>query len=480
MKRIRPEGGPPQTVAELRRIQEATWGSQGDILFRSRNREPLFVIHETGGSPRQVTQLDVELTENSHRGPEFLPDGRRFLFTSRCADRDNNALYVASLDSPEVHRLMPAEAAVSYVPAGAERPESLFYYREGALFARPFDADEEVFAGEPTLVTEDVHYNAPSIAANFRVSADGSVIIFCPAGGDEGQLTWFRRDGEEVGRVGPPGRSGQPRISPDGEAILFTSPNPQNGNRDVWHTELARGITTRLTTHIANDWHPVWSPDGRQVLFSSDRSAGSSIYLKTSLDPGAGEEPIPELDPGSPQDWSRDGRWISYFRGQDVWVASLSGVVEAFPFLETSAWESNLRFSPDGSWIAYASDETGQWEVHVRPFDGGPAGTEGRIQLSTGGGDFPVWGPDGRELFYMSGDDVLYAVDTANLGGREPVTLPSRLFQVCPDGRPINLATAGTPYASPYDTLDGEQFLISCLEEAVGQFRVMLDWLSTS
>ena len=351
LKRIRPDGEPPETIAELRGFQEADWGSQGDILFRPRNREPLYVIHETGGSPRQVTQLDVELTENSHRGPEFLPDGRRFLFTSRCAERANNALSVASFDSPEVRRLMPAEAAVSYVPSRAERPESLFYYREGALFARPFDADREAFNGEPTLVTEEVHYVAPSIAAGFRVSGDGSVIVVRPAGGDEAQLTWFRRDGEAVGSVGPRGRPGQPRISPNGEAVLFTAPDPQSGNRDVWHTELARGITTRVTTHIANDWHPVWSPDGRQILFWSDRGAGGSIYLKTSLDPGAGEEPIPELR-GVPQDWSRDGRWISYFRGQDVWVGSLSDVVEAFPFLETSTWESNLRFSPDGRWVA--------------------------------------------------------------------------------------------------------------------------------
>ena len=154
--------------------------------------------------------------------------------------------------------------------------------------------------------------------------------------------------------------------------------------------------------------------------------------------------------------------------------------VTAFSFLDTSAHESNGRFSADGRWIAYASDETGQWEVHVRPFDGGPAGKAGRVQLSNDGGDFPVWGPDGRELFYMSEDHVLYAVDTANLGQREPVTLPSRLFQVCPDGTPLRRATAGQPYAFPYDTLDGEQFLISCREEPVDQFLVMLDWVSTS
>ena len=381
LKKIRPDGGPPETIAELRGFQSADWGSQGDIVYRARNREPLYVIHETGGSPRQVTQLDADLTENSHRGPEFLPDGRRFLFTSRCAERDNNALWVASLDSSERRRLMPAEAHVSYVPPRTGRPAALFYYSGGALLARPFDAIGEAFIGEPIVATQDVNYVAASISAGFRVSGDGSVIVVRPAGGDEAQLTWFRRDGEEIGTVGPRGRPGQPRISPNGDGVLFTATSPRNGNRDVWYTEFGRGITTSLTTQIANDWHPVWSPDGRQILFASDRDGGNSIYLKTSLDPGAGEEPIPELV-GAPQDWSRDGRWMSYFRGQDVWVTSLSGVAETFPFLETSAWESNLRFSPDGRWVAYSSNETGRWEVHVRPFDGGPAGTEGRIQIS--------------------------------------------------------------------------------------------------
>ena len=477
LKKIRPDGGPPETIAALRGFQDADWGSQGDIVYRPSNREPLYVVHETGGSPRQVTQLDADLTENSHRGPEFLPDGRRFLFTSRCAERGNNALWVASLDSPERRRLMPAEAHASFVPPGTGRPGMLFYYTEGALVARPLDADSEAFIGDPTLVTADVSYVAASIQASFRVSGDASVIIVRPAGGDEAQLTWFRRDGEAVGSVGPVGGPLHPRISPNGEAVLFQAPDPQTGNRDVWHTELARGITTSLTTHIANDWYPVWSPDGSQILFSSDREPGG-LYLKTSFDPGADETRI--LERGAPQDWSRDGRWISVDRGQDqdLWMAPASGAQDAFAFLDTPAWEANGRFSPDGKWLAYASNETDQWEVHVRPFDGRSAGTEGRIQISNAGGGFPVWGPDGRELFYMSGDDVVYAVDTTDLGIQGSVSLPSRLFQACPDARPIRLATGGTPYATPYDTNDGERFLISCREEPAGQFVVLLNWFT--
>ena len=478
LRKIRPDGGPPETIAELRGFQNADWGSQGDIVYRPSNREPLYAIHETGGLPRQVTWLNEALTENSHRGPDFLPDGRRFLFTSRCAERDNNALYVASLDSPEVHRLMPAQAPVSYVPPRADRPGTLFYYIEGALVARPFDTDHETFVGEPTVVTEDVSYIPASISAGFRVSSDGSLIIVRPAGGLEAQLAWFRRDGQEIGTLGAPGRPGQPRISPNGEGVLFEAPDPQNGNRDVWYTEFSRGITTSLTTHIANDWDAVWSPDGGRILFGSDRDGGPRLspYLKTSLDPGVNENRIPDLEYGAPQDWSRDGQWISYVRAQDIWVASLSSDVKTFPFLATPAFEANGLFSPDGRWIAYASNETGRWEVHLRPFAGGPASTEGRIQLSNNGGDFPVWGPDGHELFYMSEDGGMYVVDTAGLGGQESVSLPIRLFQVCPNTTPITLPAVGQPYNTPYDTLDGQRFLISCRDTAAGQFRVLLDW----
>ena len=313
--------------------------------------------------------------------------------------------------------LMPAESRVSHVPTRGDRSGALFYYSEGALVARSFDEDSETFTGEPTPVAEGVSYNAPSINAGFRVSQDGSVIIIQPAGGREAQLTWFRRDGEEIGTVGPRGRPQGPRISPNGETVLFTAPDPRNGNRDVWHIELAREITTKLTTHIANDGRPVWSPAGSQILFFSDRDGEAGVYLKTSLDPGAGEALIPGLERGSPKDWSLDGRWILYDSGLDIWVASPSDGVDAFPFLETPFREENTRFSPDGRWIAYASNETGQAEVHVRPFAGEPAGTEGRIQISNDGGGYPVWGPEGRELFYMS-ENVLYAVDTADLGGQ--------------------------------------------------------------
>ena len=177
LKKVSPSGGPPQTIAELPGFQQAAWGVHGDIIYRHTNRAPLFRVAESGGQPKQVTQLDASRTENSHRGPQFLPDGRRFLFTTRCGQRENNGLYVGSLDSSDVRRVMPAQSQVSYVPPRRGYPGTLLFYRDGALMAQPFDAEAEKFTGDPVPLIDQVAYTAASIEAGFRVSADGRVAI---------------------------------------------------------------------------------------------------------------------------------------------------------------------------------------------------------------------------------------------------------------------------------------------------------------
>jgi serine/threonine protein kinase/Tol biopolymer transport system component len=476
LKKIPPSGGIPQIIAELPGFQSAAWGPGGDIVYRPTNRAPLFRVSESGGSPTQVTRLDQALTENSHRYPQFLPDGRRFLFVSRCGERDNNALYIASLDSPEVKRVMPAQAQVLYAPPGTSGPGTLFYYRDGALVAQAFDTDRGTVAGDPVPVADKVFYSAPSISAGFWVSADGRVVIIRSAGAGDGRLAWVNREGEEAGVLGPPGNYTQPRISPDGARVAFSRPDDETGNRDVWYTEIVRGITARLTVDVANDWFPVWSPDGKQLLFGSDRGGGPELpsYLKKSMEPGRDESPVPDAT-DSPFDWSRDGRWISYGT-DDLWIASSSGERKPFAFLATPAREGGGRFSPDGRWIAYVSNETGRDEVYVRPFGGAPTAADGKIQLSISGGDFPVWGPDGHELFYMSRDSSLYAVNTRNLGQSTTAPLPSRLFQACPGTQTVLPPLTGRTYGYAFDTHDGQRFLINCLAEPPGQYRVLMNW----
>ena len=173
-KKVSVSGGPPQTIVSLPGFQDAAWGPSGEIIFRPSNRQPLFRVSESAGKPAPLTQLNAALAENSHRGPSFLPDGRRFLFTSRCAAPENNALYIGSLDSTQVRRIMSAVSKVVFVPSRNGRPAALIYYRDGTLEARAFDPENETLTGDPHPVIAGVDYIPSSIQAFFQVDRRSS------------------------------------------------------------------------------------------------------------------------------------------------------------------------------------------------------------------------------------------------------------------------------------------------------------------
>lgn len=280
LEKISPDGGFPRTIAALSTLIEAAWGANGDILYRPGNRTPLYRIHESGGPSRQVTKLDPTRTENSHRSPVFLPDGRRFLFTTRCGQREHSAVYIGSLDSPAVRPLISVSSNVKYVPARGGVSNLLLYYRDSMLVAQQVDAEREKLAGDPMPVTGDVAYSPVAAVAEFDVAAVGNLVILRPASATARRLTWFSRSGAEIGVTGPRGHYEQPRLSPRGDRIAFNRSDEQTGNRDTWSIEIARGVSARLTTHEANDWFPVWSPDGKRMVFGSDRE-GAPISLPT-------------------------------------------------------------------------------------------------------------------------------------------------------------------------------------------------------
>jgi Tol biopolymer transport system component len=432
--------------------------------------------------PKALTTLDPSRSENSHRAPQFLPDGRHFLFTSRCSQRESNALYIGSLDSTGVTRVMPAQSRVAYAPAPSGGPGTLLFYRDGALVGQRFDVESATLQGEPVPVFDKISYVAASIQAGFRVSADGRVVIVEQAGANDNRLAWLNRDGTEAGTVGPPGDYLQPRISPSGDRVAFTKPDDQSGNRDVWYTELSRGITARLTTNAANDWYPVWSPDGKQLVFGSDRDGGTGLpaYLKKAIDVGSDEVKVPNANGDPPWDWSRDGRWISSTGNDaDIWVKPAGNDGKPFQFLATPFIEAGSRFSPDTKWIAYVSNETGRDEVYVRPFTGGPASAEGKIQISSAGGDFPAWGADGLELFYMSPEFDIEAVSIRNLGRSDETPTPVRLFKACPQTAPVDPPMTGQTFGWPFDTRDGQKFLVNCRVQPAGRYVVLLNRLAS-
>jgi eukaryotic-like serine/threonine-protein kinase len=471
LKKVSPRGGTPLTIATLTGFQDPAWGPQGDIIFRPSNREPLSRIRDSGGSPQPLTTLNPSLTENSHRFPQFLPDGRRFLFTSRCADRANNALYVGSLDSPGVMRVMPAQSAVRYIDAAGDSGVILFY-RDGALLQQPFDAAAGIPMGEPTVIVDRVGYNAPSVLARFAASVDGRVLIVQGEEPLATRLTWINRDGTEAGRLGAPNMYYHVRLTTAGDRIAYSAPDPQTGNRDLFSLEIARGITTRLTTHVANDWFPVWSPDGRRLVFGTDRDGGANnaAYVKLSTDAGSGESRLVEA-PAEPYDWSANGEWIAYWRANDIYIGRSSGNVEPFPLVKTAARETNARFSPDGKWITYTSDESGRPEVYVRPFSGDRTEPGSALRVSSDGAEYGSWSPSGAEIFYITRDSVVFSVDTRQLGRAQTLPPPVRLFQACPQ-------TGGTtPDTMRVQTNDGRKFLLNCRVEPPARFTVLMNWL---
>jgi len=496
LRRISVTGGTPQNIADVPNTpggfsNGAAANERGDIIFSAANRGPLFHVRQPDGMVRQLTRLDSSRAENSHRYPTFLPDGRRFLFVARSGRRESNALYLGTLDSADMQRIMVVHSNVAYVAAGAGGPGTIVYARDGTLVQQRFDGDNLV--GEPIEIVQRVEYAAPSLLARFAASSDGSVLIFRPAGLGRTQLRWFDRKGNPLATLGPPSEYSQPRLSPDGGRVLVSRPDAEAGNRDVWYVETSRGVAARLTTHAANDWWPVWSPDGASILFASDRDGGPFMvtYQKSSMEPGSAESKMLEVQAATgpeavPADWSSDRRWVALTTGaggplMDVWVAPADGDRKPFRLLASPFLENSPRFSPDTRWIAYTSNESGQYEVYARPFDGTPADLGGKIRISTSGGDFAVWRRDGRELFFIGSDLKLYAVRTSDFGRSGTAPRLQTLFTPCQETVLAGLPMRSTPWEHPYDVSpDGQRFLINCLSLSPGRFDVMLNWTRLS
>jgi Tol biopolymer transport system component len=466
LKRVSPAGGSPQTIAEVPALfGSPTWNAAGDIVYAPINRSGLFRIRDSGGTPQQVTTLDATRMENSHRWPRFLPDGRHFVFTARCTTAANNAVYIGSLDTGETRRLTHVESQVYFTqpPDGAT---ALLFVREGTLFRQPLAG--ETLTGVPTAIAEHVLHNTIGAEAGFAASADGRVLIVREAGAGGRIPTWYRRNGTAIESM-VAGQYNEIRLSPDGSHLLFDRPDSDYGNRDVWSMDLSRGTMFRLTNNPANDLEPIWSPDGRRILFASDRAGGPAMnfFSKSAYDISGAETKIEGTPKGQfdLMDMSSDGRWIALTPhappDTDIWIVPSSNGPKAFPLVETPSAEFYPRFSPDGKWIAYSSDDSGRREVYVRPF---PArGSDAAaIQVSHVGAEYPVWSADTTELFYLAADFKMYSVPARQFGAATPDARP--LFTACPSSQPVTGPLSG----SVYDVARDGRFLVLCLSPQNG------------
>ena len=406
LKRVDLAGGAPITVSDAPAPRGGTWSHDGTIVFGSVNAG-LMRVASTGGTPTPVTEFGSP--PGGHRWPQFLPDGRRFLFFAFGGSNDSRGVYLATLDGGDPVRVVAAESAAVYAP-----PNWLLLVREGILMALPFEPTRAVISGDPVPVTQLVGSDLGQGRGTFSVASAGVLTYLSGIGGQLRQLMWRDRAGRALGTVGQPDDTGLPSIAlaPDGRRIA-TSRTPQ-GNQDVWLIDVNRGVPSRLTFATSNDNAPAWSSDGERIVFRSGRLGPNDLFEKPAS--GGGDEQPLLVTPEAKMayDSSPDGRTLLYgsvhaATGADIWALPLTGDRKPFPVVQTSFAEDSAQFSPDGRWIAYESNETGRFEVYAQAF---PA-ARGKWQVSTGGGVHPRWRSDGRELFYVAPDGRFMAAPLA-------------------------------------------------------------------
>ncbi|MFN7936898.1 MAG: protein kinase [Bryobacteraceae bacterium] len=437
LKRVNIAGGPVETLCEVQgSILGGTWSSQGVILF-STNSGGVQRVAQAGGIPEPVTKPDFARGEQAHMRPWFLPDGNHFLYVTR-ASTSRAAIYLASLDGKPAKMLVNSSQTGQYAPPlpGASHGHFL-YLREGILMAQPMHPSRYEPVGEPFPIAERV--GATLGLGYFGVSQNG-VLAFRTAleqGTSTGsQLAWWDREGKELATIGPAGRFIGLTLSPDGKQLV-TPQTDNSGKRNLWLMDVARQIPNRFTFDSAVDDFPVWAPDGKKVVFGSERgSLGVRRLYWKDAGGSANEELLLNGDGAAlmPNSWSPDGKHLLYSRNDpktrlDLWVLPMTGATpeERKPqlYLQTPFAEHEAQFSPDGRWVAYRSDESGRFQIYVQSF---PAGS-GKFQISSESGSHPRWSRDGKELFYLSGEQVLTAVPVKTTGRFEAGT-PRPLFRV--------------------------------------------------
>jgi serine/threonine protein kinase/Tol biopolymer transport system component len=467
LKRVDVVGG--GGVTDLARASLGRGGAwaQDHTIFFVPSTGGVYRIADTGGEVTAVTQLGAG--HASHALPEFLPGGRHFIF-SVMGGPDVRGAYVAAVDGSGSHRLVETDTGGVAVSG-----EYLLFVRGSTLHAQRLDLTRLQLQGDTHEIAQGIAIEPLPIHPVAAVSASttGHIVYRTGAAFQERQFIWFERSGKEISRVGSPDRGAphSPALSPDGRRLALH--RNFDGNTDIWIVETDRGRLTRLTSDPANDIHPTWSPDGRRVVFGSNRTGEYRLYERSIA--GLGEERrITEIQ-GSATDWSPDGRFLLLqhrreTQDADIWALEY-GTTKPYPWLQTEYEERDAQFSPDAAWIAYSSNESGTPEVYVRPFKGkGPPSA-----VSVSGGTQPRWRADGKELFFIALDGRLMAAgirlplsdESADVS--TPVTLfPTRI------GGAVQSASRTQYFAAP----DGSRFLMNTVLSgaATAPITIVLNW----
>jgi Tol biopolymer transport system component len=469
LKTIDASGGPVRTVGDLPGALRGglAWRSDGVMVFGT-SGGGLFSISANGGTATPLTRLDPARGETSHGFPAFLPDGRRLLYWAR----PSNTVWLTSLDGAEPKLILSAPVSQAvYAPPGW-----LLFVRQGTLLAQPFDPERATLTGEARPLAQQIIPDPYTGSSAFGASSNGVLAYRTGSISVSTQLFWVDRAGRRLAPIGSPAHYRNPALSPDGTRVAVEAVDPQAGAQDIWLIEFARGITTRFTFDSADDIYPVWSPDGHQIMFGSDRRARNvfSIYRKRADGVGTEEQVLESSADMSPLSWSPDGSFLVYRTRQpftNLGILPLLGERMPYRFESVRFTQGQGQISPDGRWLAYNSGESGRLEVSVQSF---PKPGGGMWQISKDGGSFPRWRRDGRELFYYASDGRLMGVPIGGTTGLE-VGIPAPLFEP----RLVNGPANTTGYRPQYDVSpDGQRFLVNVpLDEATASpITVVLNW----
>ena len=461
--RVKPlAGGPARTIATTERGRGGSWNRAGVIVFGTAEG-PIYQVSSAGGKPSPVSTLDRARGDSWHRFPEFLPDGRHFLYLARAGE--DRALYVGSLDGAASERLFPTEVRASYA-----EPGYILFVEQGALLARRFDAGRLELGGEPEHLAPSVA-TSTALDASFAVSSTGT-LAYAARTSAKSQLTWFDRTGQMLGTIEALADYLAVRLSPDNKTVAVARPGADEDAPDIWLLDVARGAASRFTFNKWLDISPVFSPDGETVVFSSSRSGRFDLFRRAAR--GGAEEArlFTAADPSYADDWSPDGRYIVYSSEAPgrSWNLGLLDVAasQATPLAASQYNEYQGRISPDGRWLAFTSDETGRPEVYVRAFPMGDA----NVVISTGGGSEPAWRRDSSELFYLSPEGTMMSVSVTASGGRLAAGRPQSLFRIRIPGRSLRNGSTYAPSA------DGRRFLVARAEpeNEADAITVIVNW----
>jgi eukaryotic-like serine/threonine-protein kinase len=411
LKKIDRSGGPVQILCDALAVVGGAWNRNGDILLGA-----LTKVQRVSAAGGAVSYLAGHI-DQTETFPVFLPDGRHYLATRNSyADPKQRGIYLASIDGPDVRQILPDISRAQIVdPATGTSVGAVLFTRSATLMALPFNMKRLEAAGEPIPVATGI---AATIGYPLFAASESGVLAYVTGEQGDWQFVWRDREGRILGAI--PGAGGVAMVSPDGRSLAFDRLG------DIWVMNFARGITNRLTAG-PEDNNPIWSPDGRYVAYAR---VGLGVYRKLAT--GAGNEELlaPSKPLAVPKSWSPDGNILVYAQinpdtGADLLAVPVNGDRKPFPVLRTGATEDQGQFSPDGHWLAYTSNESGQTEIYVIPF---PAALGAKWLVSRGGGFQPRWRRDGKELFYISSDSKMMSVEVATQPAFQSGT-PRPLFQ---------------------------------------------------